>query len=146
MGSIIINDLVPIETRSIYQSYATVLFGLGTAIGAATGGAIADVFGWRWEFGIQIPAVAISLYITAMVMPRNLGLIDDRQGIIKAMRNFDYKGSLLLTTSMACLILGLVSSRQRGPQNECLFSCRALAAMSTRGRTGSLCPPYLSFP
>lgn len=53
MGSIITSDMVPIEIRGIYQSYINIFFGLGAALGAATGGAMADHLGWRWEFGVQ---------------------------------------------------------------------------------------------
>lgn len=53
MGSIITSDMVPIEIRGIYQSYLNILFGLGSALGAASGGAMADHLGWRWEFGVQ---------------------------------------------------------------------------------------------
>jgi MFS family permease len=47
MGSIITSDLVPIEIRGAYQSYINIVFGIGSALGAATGGAIADHLGWR---------------------------------------------------------------------------------------------------
>jgi Na+/melibiose symporter-like transporter len=53
MGSIITSDLVPIEIRGIYQSYINIVYGLGSALGVATGGAMADHLGWRWEFGVQ---------------------------------------------------------------------------------------------
>lgn len=53
MGSIITSDLVPIEIRGNYQSYINIVFGSGSALGAATGGFLADNLGWRWEFGIQ---------------------------------------------------------------------------------------------
>lgn len=48
MGSIITSDLVPIEIRGAYQSYLNIVFGAGSAAGAALGGAIADSLGWRW--------------------------------------------------------------------------------------------------
>lgn len=52
LGSIITSDLVPIEIRGAYQSYINIIFGIGSAMGAALGGAIADHWGWRWEFGM----------------------------------------------------------------------------------------------
>ena len=56
LGSIITSDLVPIEIRGVYQSYINIIFGCGGSLGAALGGAIADSLGWRWEFGVQVPA------------------------------------------------------------------------------------------
>lgn len=53
MSSIITSDLVPIEIRGVYQSYINIVYGLGSALGVAAGGAMADTLGWRWEFGVQ---------------------------------------------------------------------------------------------
>jgi predicted MFS family arabinose efflux permease len=53
MGAIINGDLVPIEIRGSYQSILNLAFGIGSSLGAAMGGYLADVLGWRWEFGIQ---------------------------------------------------------------------------------------------
>lgn len=109
MSSIIASDLLPIEIRGAYQSYVHIAFGAGSALGAATGGAIADQLGWRWEFGIQIPIIATVLTSACIFTPRDLGL---GAGVTKdsfwvAIRAFDYRGSLLLTGSVTFLILGL---------------------------------------
>jgi len=50
IAAIITCDLVPIEIQGVYQSYINIVFGAGSALGAALGGAIADQLGWRWEF------------------------------------------------------------------------------------------------
>jgi hypothetical protein len=112
MGSIITSDLVPIEIRGAYQSYINIIFGVGSALGAALGGAIADHLGWRWEFGIQIPALVACLLIACFTVPRNLGLADgvQKKSLWDAMKVFDYRGSILLTLSITFLILGLVGS------------------------------------
>lgn len=111
MGSIITSDLVPIEIRGAYQSYVHIVFGAGSALGAATGGAIADHLGWRWEFGIQIPLLAVTFAGACLTTPRNLGLGAGvtKNGFWNALKLFDYRGSLLLTTSVTFLVLGLVS-------------------------------------
>jgi len=110
MGSIITSDLVPIEIRGAYQSYINIIFGVGSALGAALGGAIADHLGWRWEFGIQIPALVACLCIACFTVPRELGLPQGvkRKSLREAMKIFDFKGSILLTLSITFLILGLV--------------------------------------
>ncbi|KAL3427263.1 hypothetical protein PVAG01_00772 [Phlyctema vagabunda] len=109
LGSIITSDLVPIEIRGAYQSYINIIFGLGSALGAALGGAIADHLGWRWEFGVQVPAIALSLTLACLNVPKNLGLPEgvQQKSIWEAMKVFDYWGSLLLTSSITFLILGL---------------------------------------
>lgn len=111
LGSIITSDLVPIEIRGVYQSYINIIFGVGSALGAALGGAIADNLGWRWEFGIQVPALLICLIGAYITVPSRLGLRDGAQQktLWEAMKVFDYRGSLLLSTGVTFLILGLVS-------------------------------------
>jgi MFS family permease len=109
--SIITSDLVPIEIRGAYQSYINIIYGVGSMLGAALGGAIADHLGWRWEFGIQIPFLVICLLIAWFTIPKNLGLAQGvkQKTLLEAMKVFDFKGSILLTTSITCLILGIVS-------------------------------------
>ncbi|CZR52654.1 related to multidrug resistance protein fnx1 [Phialocephala subalpina] len=109
LGSIITSDLVPIEIRGAYQSYINIIFGIGSALGAALGGAICDHLGWRWLFGIQVPMLMLVLCIVCLVVPRKLGLAQGvaKKSLLEAMKVFDFKGSFLLTTSITFLILGL---------------------------------------
>ncbi|KAE8450818.1 hypothetical protein EG329_005731 [Mollisiaceae sp. DMI_Dod_QoI] len=109
MGAIITSDLVPIEIRGIYQSYINIVFGAGSALGAALGGAICDHLGWRWLFGIQVPMLVLVLYTVCLVVPRKLGLAQgvQKKSLLQAMKVFDFKGSFLLTASITFLILGL---------------------------------------
>ncbi|PVH82120.1 MFS general substrate transporter [Cadophora sp. DSE1049] len=109
MGAIITSDLVPIEIRGAYQSYINIVYGAGSALGAATGGAIADSLGWRWEFGVQVPLLAVGLCIAYLTVPRKLGLAEgaEKRTVWEAMKVFDYQGSVLLTTSITFLILGI---------------------------------------
>ncbi|RYO99509.1 hypothetical protein DL764_006800 [Monosporascus ibericus] len=107
LGNIIISDLVPIERRGAYQSYINIVYGIATTAGAALGGLMADRLGWRWEFGIQVPPLVLMLFVTAWVIPADLGLYEKRETLMEAVKAFDFAGSLLLTTSITFLILGL---------------------------------------
>lgn len=100
--------------RGAYQSYMNVTYGVGSALGAALGGAMAEALGWRWEFGVQIPPLLLCLTVSALVIPRGLGVARHEHGagrVWRALRTFDAAGSLLLTASVSFLILGLVSGR-----------------------------------
>ncbi len=121
MGSIITSDLVPIEIRGAYQSYINIVFGAGSSLGAALGGAIADNLGWRWEFGIQVPMLAFCLFISQFTIPRKLGLARgvEKKTLWEAMKVFDFKGSFLLTSSVTFLILGLVCGISFCSGNQC---------------------------
>ncbi|TAQ91579.1 hypothetical protein B7494_g51 [Chlorociboria aeruginascens] len=109
LGSIITSDLVPIEIRGAYQSYINIVFGVGATLGAALGGAIADSLGWRWEFGIQIPFLVVCLVNACLTIPSDIGIANGvkQKSLWEAMKVFDFKGSILLTTSITFLILGL---------------------------------------
>lgn len=101
--------LLVIRRRGTYQSYVTANFGAGSALGAALGGAMAEALGWRWEFGVQVPALLLCMAMSAVVIPDDIGLQGPRRGILDAMRRFDFTGSALLTVSTTSAILGLVS-------------------------------------
>ncbi|KAI1142933.1 major facilitator superfamily domain-containing protein [Hypoxylon sp. FL0543] len=107
MGSIIISDLVPIERRGSYQSYVNIVYGLASALGAALGGLMADTLGWRWEFGIQVFPIVICFVVAFFGIPNDLGLLNKHQSFKEGMKTFDFRGSILLTTSTTFLILGL---------------------------------------
>lgn len=111
LGSIITSDLVPIEIRGAYQSYMNVMYGVGAALGAALGGAIADHLGWRWEFGVQIPFLTFAIIMACFTIPARLGLREGvkQNTVLEAMKVFDFKGSILLTTSVTFFILAIVS-------------------------------------
>lgn len=138
LGSIITSDLVPIECvapcpffllpwtdrlltrragarrRGAYQSYLNVTFGLGSALGAALGGAMAEALGWRWEFGVQVPPLVLCFGMAAVAIPAELGVAGEGMGVWQALHEFDARGSLLLTSSICFLILGLVSPPLQG--------------------------------
>ncbi|PSR97696.1 major facilitator superfamily domain-containing protein [Coniella lustricola] len=115
LGSIIVSDLVPIEHRGAYQSYINAVYGIGATLGAALGGFMADYLGWRWEFGIQVAPLLLCVGVSAVTIPHDLGLsamaAEPRGGrratFVRAMQTFDFKGSLLLTSAITFLILGL---------------------------------------
>ncbi|KAI9783518.1 MAG: hypothetical protein M1839_003688 [Geoglossum umbratile] len=110
MGLIINTDLVPMEIRGTFQAYLNLAYGIGCSLGAAMGGFLADSLGWRWEFWIQVPAIALCLIVAAVTTPNDLGpQLAKRSGtgLWQTMKEFDLAGSFLLTTSVAFLILAL---------------------------------------
>jgi MFS family permease len=130
MGSIIMSDLVPLETRGGYLAFLNLSYGVGSSLGAALGGFLAETLGWRWEFGkchfstlrwyvanssisfagIQVPAVFLCVIVAYFTTPTELGPMlskETSQTFIQTMLSFDLTGSALLTTSVTFLILGL---------------------------------------
>lgn len=108
LGSIIVSDMVPIERRGAYQSYLNMVYGAAATLGAALGGFMADHLGWRWEFGMQVPALLLCVAVSAFTIPEDLGLLPGkRETVLEALRHFDLLGSFFLMASVTFLILGL---------------------------------------
>ena len=96
--------------RASYQAYINVFYGLGSASGAALGGAMAEALGWRWEFGVQVPALVICLVLSHLTIPDGLGIQgENRMTVWEALAEFDTKGSIILTVAITFVTLGLVS-------------------------------------
>ncbi len=95
--------------RGAYQSYINITYGVGSMLGAALGGAMVDTLGWRWEFGVQVPGLALGVIVAIIAIPNDIGLYGKKkEGFWEAMRAFDFKGSILMSSSITFLILGLV--------------------------------------
>ncbi|KAH7328135.1 hypothetical protein B0I35DRAFT_448087 [Stachybotrys elegans] len=109
LGAIITSDLVPIERRGAYQAYFNMTYGVGSSLGAALGGAMAESLGWRWEFGVQVPPLLLCLAISQAAIPGDIGLegCAEHKSVWAAFAEFDTAGSLLLTVSVTFFILGL---------------------------------------
>jgi MFS family permease len=110
MGSIIMSDLVPLETRGSYLAFLNLSYGVGSSLGAALGGFLAETFGWRWEFGIQVPVVLLCVVVAYFTTPSELGPMlskETSQTFFQTVLGFDLAGSALLTSSVTFLILAL---------------------------------------
>ena len=110
MGLIIVSDLVRIEDRGVFQSHINLAFGLGSASGAAFGGALCDSLGWRAAFFIQVAPIAMCFIMALLFTPAGLGpmlIEEDGVGAWIALKQFDSLGSLFLITSVTALILTL---------------------------------------
>lgn len=70
---------------------------------------MADYLGWRFEFAIQLVLLVPALVIAHFAIPADLGLYGkESEPVIMDVRNFDFRGSSLLTLAITFLILGLV--------------------------------------
>lgn len=101
------------------------MFGVSSMAGAALGGLMADRLGWRWEFGVQVPILLLTLVVIVFALPENLGLYGNhRESLRESLRSFDFKGSFLLTLAVTFLILGLVSTSEEA-SGDCVFCLNA---------------------
>ncbi|TGZ79247.1 multidrug resistance protein fnx1-like protein [Ascodesmis nigricans] len=108
MGSIVLSDLIPIEIRAGYQSLNNLAFGAGSVLGAGLGGFLADTFGWRWEFGLQVPFGIFVMIVGACVIPPfPTHYSIEKMTLWERFADFDWAGSFFLVTSVGTLILAM---------------------------------------
>lgn len=103
LGTITMSDIVPLRSRGLYQGLANVCFGLGAASGGVLGGFVADKFGWKNVFLLQVPLaviVGVAIYLNLNLPEGSPGL--GAQGVdIKAkLKRIDFLGSSLLVSSL----------------------------------------------
>ncbi|OAL19565.1 hypothetical protein AYO22_09727 [Fonsecaea multimorphosa] len=135
MGLIIVSDLVRIEHRGVFQSHINLVFGLGSACGAALGGWLCDSLGWRWAFGVQVPVVCLCFLLGVCFMPSIDGprlRCAENRGKWLALKTFDWSGSASLITAITSLILALNLGGNIFPWTSPLvLACFTIAAIAT---------------
>ena len=74
--------------------------------------ALLPVFVFNLLTSSTVPFLALFLGLALYNVPSNLGLDDgnDNESFVTAMKSFDYRGSIVLTSAITFLILGLVRS------------------------------------
>ena len=110
IGTIVINDMVKIEYRGLYDSVLMIVQGAGSCSGAALGGFLVDQFGWRAAFGLQFPVLLLCLMFTSFAMPGNLGpafSTGKHPTMSDALLDFDFRGSIALCLALISLIMGI---------------------------------------
>jgi MFS family permease len=96
------------------------VWGFASIVGPLAGGVITDLLSWRWVFYVNLPfgfaAIAL-IYINLK-----------EQGKSGRSHSIDYAGFVTLSSSLTCLLIGLIHAGQRGTFTEpTLISLFALA-------------------
>lgn len=97
--AIIISDLVSTADRGLYQGLVNVLFGAGSASGAVIGGAVADRYGWRMAFWIQVPPILLASVL--IVTKVNVKQEKSEEGVWTKFRRIDWAGSFVLIVAVS---------------------------------------------
>lgn len=66
----IFGDLYPIEQRTRMQGLFSLVWGLSSLVGPATGGWVTASLGWRWIFWLNLPFCLLTGALVALYLPR----------------------------------------------------------------------------
>jgi MFS family permease len=108
----IISDLYSLEKRGRMLSYFYVAIPVGSALGYALGGGIAQHFGWRWPFYVVVvPGLLLASVCLLMRDPRSMGaqLTRKREAIkfSDVMALFRVRSYLLNTAAMTTMTFAI---------------------------------------
>jgi len=93
---------------------------LGPALGPTLGGIMIEHFNWRYVFFLGIPFSAVAILLGSLFMP-------EREES-DARASFDWTGFMLLTASLACLLIGLSNGQREGWYSDYIVTLLGFAA------------------
>jgi len=96
--------------------------GLAVALGPTVGGIVAQYWGWRWVFFINVPLVILDLIVFGFVLP----LRHEKTVTVK----IDWLGALLSMVLLFSLSLGLIKGNAWGWQSTIIMSLFTLTTVS----------------
>jgi EmrB/QacA subfamily drug resistance transporter len=83
--------------------------GITAAVGPVLGGWLVQHFSWRWVFFINLPIAAAVILISFLYVPESCG-----EG---ARHKLDIPGAFLITTSLGCVVFGMIEAPGLGWTN-----------------------------
>ncbi|KAJ5626429.1 hypothetical protein N7528_003856 [Penicillium herquei] len=102
--NILMNDIIPLRDRGLWQGIINIISATGSAMGAPIGGIIADYIGWRWAFLAQFPICVIAFIAVNSML--NLPAQNDSNWKQKLHR-VDFLGATVLVGAVLGLLVGL---------------------------------------
>jgi EmrB/QacA subfamily drug resistance transporter len=117
----IIGDVISPRERGRYQELIAAVFGLASMVGPLPGGFFVDNLSWRWIFYINLPAGAVALIVTSVVLrlPKPLGR-----------PRIDYLGMALLGGAVISLVLVTSWGGTTYPWTSPVITALAAAALA----------------
>ncbi len=103
----IIGDIYSIEQRTRMQGLFSGVWGVASIVGPLLGGFLVDHVSWRWVFYINLPPGLITVAVLWW------GLVESERRSRRI--SIDYKGAILLASSVVALLLALLQGGQAFP-------------------------------
>ncbi|KAL3434366.1 major facilitator superfamily domain-containing protein [Aspergillus tetrazonus] len=105
MSAIIITDIVAKREIATWRAVVNLSMTLGRSLGGPVGGVLTDTIGWRWAFLLQAPLLGIAALLVAIQLKLAHRNGFDVQSNESKFRRIDFRGSILVATSIAATIL-----------------------------------------
>ncbi|MFJ4713583.1 MFS transporter [Streptomyces sp. NPDC088785] len=93
----------PLRQRALGLNGA--LLGGGFSAGALLGGALTELFSWRWSFLINVPVALLVLVGTLAVIPEGRAAVRSR---------LDVPGAVTVTAGLLALVFGITTAGEKG--------------------------------
>jgi len=87
---------------------------LGPALGPTLGGILIDQFNWRYIFFVTVPICIAGMLLGSVFLPER----EQEGGRVR----FDWTGFLLLSVSIACLLIGLTNGQREGWHSDTILA------------------------
>ena len=94
---------------------------LAIGVGPALGGAVVELFGWRYIFAAPLPLVAIAFVAGLLVLPTETA---------DNLPKFDWLGYAILIVALYCVMTGLAEGQRRGWSSDFIVALFAGAVCS----------------
>lgn len=99
----IAGDIFSVRERARIQGYLSSIWGISAILGPTLGGALTEFINWRWIFLINLPIGAISIFFLLRFFKEKVERSDS---------TIDYKGALLIVSSIGLFLLFLMEGGQ----------------------------------
>jgi MFS family permease len=150
---ILINILVPLQSRPKYSGGVGSMFGLASIIGPLLGGYLTAV-SWRWCFWINVPIGAVSLVVLAFATPKTPPAVKPSSTWRSRVAELDPLGFALIAPATVCLLFALQWGGTQYPWNSgriialfVLFGVLTLAFIAVQAwrKDDATVPPRIFF-
>jgi EmrB/QacA subfamily drug resistance transporter len=109
MAMTIAGDIYTVAERATTQGYLASVWAVSSIVGPTLGGLFAQLEVWRWIFFVNVPLCLLA----GALIARNF-----RETVQRREPRIDYLGSVLLTSGMTLIILGVLEGGQAWAWNS----------------------------